>query len=81
MTFPLSVYSIDREIFAGQASAVTVPGAEGQLQILANHTPLVSLLKEGDIAIEGENSKKETLPIRGGVLEVNSKEVVVLVNF
>ncbi len=58
-----------------------MPSATGQLQILAGHASLIALLKEGDIAIEKEDASRETLPIAGGVLEVNQKEVVVLVNF
>jgi len=81
MTFPLSIYSLDREIFWGEAETLALPTQEGEIQILANHTPLVALLKEGDMRIEGENSFHQTLPIAGGVVEVTPQEVVVLVNF
>jgi len=81
MAFPLLIFSIDREVFVGQASSVTVPGASGQMQVLPDHTPLVSLLKEGDIIIETENQQEQKIPIRGGTIEVNDKEVVALVNF
>ena len=81
MAFPLLIFSIDREIFVGQANSVTMPGAKGQMQILPDHTPLVSLLKEGDIVIETENQMEHKIPIHGGTLEVNDKEVVALVNF
>lgn len=81
MTFPLLVYAIDREIFAGSAQSLTVPGAEGEIQILADHTPLIVQLREGDVKIEGENGVTTKLPIAGGVVEVKSHEVVALVNF
>jgi F-type H+-transporting ATPase subunit epsilon len=81
MTFPLLVFAIDREIFAGNAQSLTVPGADGELQILANHAPLIVQLKEGDVRIEGENGVITKLPISGGVVEVKPNEVVALVNF
>ncbi|MCH8048932.1 ATP synthase F1 subunit epsilon [Patescibacteria group bacterium] len=81
MAFPLRIFSIDREVFIGQVHSVTVPGASGQMQVLPDHTPLVSLLKEGDIIIETENKQEQKIPIRGGTIEVNDKEVVALVNF
>ncbi len=81
MTFPLLVFAIDREIFAGNAKSLTVPGADGELQILADHTPLIVQLKEGDVRIEGENGVTTKLPISGGVVEVKPNEVVALVNF
>ena len=51
------------------------------MQVLPDHTPLVSLLKEGDIIIEAEGQTEHKIPIRGGTIEVNNKEVVALVNF
>ena len=81
MTFLLSVLAIDREIFKGQAQALTVPSLAGELQVLADHTPLISLLKEGNLIVKKENSQQETFPIAGGGLEVKEKEVVALVNF
>ncbi|TSC56306.1 MAG: F-type H+-transporting ATPase subunit epsilon [Parcubacteria group bacterium Greene0714_21] len=80
-TFSLSIYALDREIFWGEAEALTLPTQDGEIQILADHTPLVALLKEGDMKIEGENNFHQTLPIAGGVVEVTPQEVVVLVNF
>ena len=81
MTFFLSIYSLDRTIFDGKALALTVHGANGELQILAGHTPLIAQLKEGDIRIEGENGITTKLPIAGGVVEVKPHEVVALINF
>ena len=81
MTFPLLVFAIDRELFVGKAESVSVPGADGELQILAGHEPLIVKLKEGDVIIRSEGGMEKKLPILGGVLEVKEKEVVVLVNF
>ncbi|MCH8244361.1 hypothetical protein IIB97_00535 [Patescibacteria group bacterium] len=81
MTFPLLVFALDREIFVGKAESVSVPGVDGDLQILADHVPLISQLKEGDMIIKGEDGMEKKLPILSGVLEVKEKEVVVLVNF
>ena len=81
MVFPLLVLAIDREIFVGKAESVSVPGADGDLQVLADHEPLIAKLKEGDVIIRSEGGMEKKLPISGGVLEVKEKEVVVLVNF
>ena len=81
MTFPLRVVAIDREIFVGDAQSLTVPSATGQLQILADHTPLVSILKEGEIIIEAADGSTQKLPIASGTVEVTDTEVVAVVNF
>ena len=80
MTFSLSIFALNREVFVGHAKSVSVPAISGRIQILSNHIPLVTPLLAGDIIIEGEE-RSETLPIIGGVLEVSEKEVVILVNF
>ena len=81
MNFPLRVFAIDREIFVGEAKSITVPSSTGQIQILAEHTPLVSILKEGEIIIESADGTTQKLPISGGTVEVTDTEVVALVNF
>lgn len=80
MTFPLTIVAIDREIFSGQAKALTVPSQTGELQILAEHAPLISLLKEGNLVVQKDGGE-QTIPIAGGVLEVKEKEVVALIKF
>lgn len=81
MTFQLAIYSIDREIFTGQALALSLPGKTGELQVLADHVPLITLLKEGNLMLKKEDGHTQTIPIAGGVLEVKGKEVVALVDF
>ena len=81
MTFPLRVFAIDREIFVGDAESIIVPTPTGQIQILADHTPLVSILKEGEVIIEAADGSTQKLPIASGTVEVTDTEVVALVNF
>jgi F-type H+-transporting ATPase subunit epsilon len=81
MTFPLRIFAIDREIFVGDAKSLVAPAVTGELQILPEHTPLISLLKEGEMVIEPSEGNSEKLPIAGGTLQVSDKEVVALVNF
>jgi len=80
MTFSLLVFSLDRELFTGDAKSVRVPGAAGELEVLAHHTPLISQLKEGDIIIETADGTQKKLPVAGGVLDVKEHEVVILAN-
>ena len=81
MTFSLLVFAIDREVFVGNAESVSVPGADGDLQVLAYHVPLIAQLRAGDVIIRNEEGTEKKLPISGGVLEVKENKVVVLVNF
>ena len=43
----LEIVSPEAQLFSGEVSSVTVPGASGSFQILNNHAPIVSTLVEG----------------------------------
>ena len=73
----LEIITPDKKVFAGEANAVTLPGSEGQFQILNNHAPLVSALDRGNVVID-VNGVKQTLVIDGGVVEVLNNKVLVL---
>lgn len=80
-TFPLSIRAIDREIFLGKAVSLTLPTVQGQIQVLAGHAPLITVLQEGDIFIGKEDRVLEKLPVAGGVLHVKEDMVTLLVSF
>ncbi len=69
-TFKLTVTTPDGNFYNGSAEALFVRGTEGDLAILANHTPFVTALKPCVCRIvpeEGDDIKAE---ISGGLLSV-----------
>lgn len=66
------------KIFNGQADAVNVPGTKGQFEILHNHAPIVSSLKEGSVLVR-TGKGEESFKIRSGFVECLNNEVTVLV--
>jgi F-type H+-transporting ATPase subunit epsilon len=56
---------------------VIVPGLEGELGILPDHTPLISRLKTGILSYRSGNDRKQ-LHVSGGFVEVLSDRVSVL---
>ncbi len=75
----LSVNTLGKNIFTGDAEFLTVPGVDGELTVLKHHIPLITSLKEGKFSF-GTEKKKEALSIKGGVLEVTPREVIVLID-
>lgn len=73
----LEILTPEKKIFEGEVSAATFPGADGSFQVLNNHAPLVSLLKDGAIEYRTKD-KTERVSITGGVVEVLSNQVIVL---
>ncbi|HEX8037805.1 MAG TPA: ATP synthase F1 subunit epsilon [Chryseosolibacter sp.] len=73
----LEILAPDRKVFEGDVAIATFPGSDGSFQVMDNHAPLISLLKDGMV----EYKSKETtgnLHITGGVVEVLKNKVVLL---
>ncbi len=47
----LEVVSPEAVLFSSKVDSIAVPGADGEFQMLNNHAPIVSTLKEGTVKI------------------------------
>jgi len=88
----LEIVSPEATLFSGEVTSVTVPGVEGEFQMLNNHAAIVSLLQEGNVKFQGELSIDEDhqdkftkgpkgemiLPISSGTVEMSGNKVIVL---
>jgi F-type H+-transporting ATPase subunit epsilon len=74
----LEILSAEEKIFSGEVDSVILPGVNGQFQVLNNHAPIVSSLSNGKI-IYSEKSKKNSLDIKGGIVEVLDNKVNALI--
>jgi F-type H+-transporting ATPase subunit epsilon len=50
-TFDLSLVTPEGAAFEGEAEMVVVPGAAGQIGVLARHAPLIATLKAGSVRV------------------------------
>lgn len=50
-TFDLSVVTPEGAAFEGEATMLVVPGAAGEIGVLARHAPLVAMLKAGETRV------------------------------
>jgi F-type H+-transporting ATPase subunit epsilon len=78
-TFHFELASPERLVFSGEVEHVLVPGAEGEFGVLAEHAPLVAMLRPGILKILG--ARAQNFVLRGGFAEVNSKGLTVLADF
>lgn len=73
----LEILTPDKKIFEGDVVIATFPGADGSFQVMDNHAPLISLLKEGLVEYKSREASG-SLFITGGVVEVLKNKVVLL---
>ena len=74
----VEILTPDKSLFSGEAEVVTLPGTDGQFQILNNHAALVSSLAAGIISIKTVAGGEEKVTISGGVVEVLNNKIIVL---
>lgn len=88
----LEIVSPEATLLTSEVDIVSVPGINGEFQMLNNHAPIVSLLVEGKVKFKGANitmikefeskftiSKDEySLPINSGTIEMKENKVIIL---
>jgi F-type H+-transporting ATPase subunit epsilon len=79
MKFLLKLIAPDGVKYEEEADEVILPTADGQIAVLANHEPLISLLKPGEIIIKN-GAKNHELATEGGLVEISQTLVKILAN-
>ena len=88
----LEIVTPEATLFSGDVESIAVPGVNGEFEMLNNHAPIVSLLKEGHVKIYGDiqldeevenkftkGEKRGTwLEINSGTIELKDNKIIVL---
>jgi F-type H+-transporting ATPase subunit epsilon len=77
MTIRCEIVSQDRTVFQGDVDIVILPGAAGEMGILPNHAPVLTILKYGVIKIRRQGTE-ELFAVAGGMAEVQPEIVTIL---
>ncbi len=72
------VVTPEKVVLKKVVSQVTIPTEEGEVTILAEHIPMVSLLKPGVVEMKLENGDDDVMSVSGGFLAVTREKIVVL---
>jgi len=68
----------ERTVFSGKVKSVSLPGTEGRMGILPDHSPLLTTLGFGEVMVRLEDGTEEFFAIGGGYAEVQPEKVVAL---
>jgi F-type H+-transporting ATPase subunit epsilon len=77
--FLLSLVRPDALVFVGEVEQVDLPGAEGDMGVLAGHAPIVTILRPGIVRVISDG-QDEKFVVMGGVAEYSNEELTVLAN-
>ena len=76
-TFQFDLVAPERRLSSVQASEVTIPGADGDMTVLAQHAPVITSLRPGVLRVQAEGGTNEYV-VTGGFAEINAEGVTVL---
>jgi F-type H+-transporting ATPase subunit epsilon len=65
-TFSVSLVTPEGPAFEGEIEMLVVPGADGEIGVLARHAPLVALLKAGSTRVYKDRSTEDVLEFATG---------------
>ncbi len=76
----LEIVSPEATLFSSEVDSVSVPGVNGEFQMLDNHAPIVSLLKEGTVKIHTHSKSHLVLDdLHGEIVPHNDDDKILTV--
>jgi F-type H+-transporting ATPase subunit epsilon len=77
MPLKLEIVTPEKRIFSDEVDTAVLPGIEGELGILPQHAPLVTVLKPGELSYT-TGGKTSYLAVGEGFVEVTAGSVAVM---
>ncbi|MCW2774710.1 MAG: synthase subunit epsilon [Nocardioides sp.] len=77
----VELVAADRTVWSGQATIVVAKTVDGDLGILRNHAPVLSLLTDGVVEISPVDGDRMFAAVDGGFLSVANNRVSILAQF
>ena len=77
MTVNCEIVTQERTVFSGDVDYVQLPGSEGVFGVMGNHSPLLTVLKFGEVYVR-KDGETQYFAIGGGFAEVRPGHVTVL---
>lgn len=77
-TIKFEIVTPERAVLKQEILQITVPTTSGEITVLPDHIPLVSVLKPGVLELKLADNSSEIISVSGGFIEVTKDKVVIL---
>lgn len=78
--FQVHILAADRTFYEGPCVSLTVPTSDGELGILAHHSPIIAAVQPGTLRYQAPDSEVHLAAVSPGMVKVEANEVLVLVD-
>lgn len=77
-TIKFELVTPERVVLKEEVLQATIPTQSGEITILPDHIPLVSILAPGVIELKKESGENEVMSVSGGFVEILKNKIVIL---
>lgn len=75
----VNIVAADHPVWKGQATSVTIPASEGGMGILANHEPVLTVIKQGEVTVVEASGARRVLEVTDGFISFDSNKLTIAV--
>jgi F-type H+-transporting ATPase subunit epsilon len=69
-SFQFELVSPERLLVSEQVESVVIPGAEGEMTVMANHAPVMTTIKPGVVTLKATSGQEERYVVFGGFADI-----------
>ena len=77
MKIKFKIVTPERIVYEDEIDQVTLPTADGEITVLPNHIPLISILVSGELDLR-KGGEEIAMAVSGGMIEVRNNEMTIL---
>ena len=77
MQLKFKIITLEKTVYEAEVDAVTIPTTDGEITVLARHTPLVAVLKPGSMLVK-KDKQDLLLSVSSGFVEVRQDSQVII---
>ncbi len=78
--FQVHILAADQTFYEGPCLSLTIPASDGELGILANHSPMIAAIRPGTLRYRVPGEEPRLAAISPGIVKVEKNDVLVLVD-
>ena len=79
-TFQVHILAADRTFYEGPCESLTISTSDGELGILAHHSPMLAAVLPGTLRFRIPGQEPQLAAVSPGMVKVEANEVLVLVD-
>lgn len=76
-TIKFKIVTPEKTVYEDEIDQVTLPTKEGEITVLPNHIPLISVLVSGELVAK-KGGEEIAMAVSGGMVEVRKNEITIL---